>query len=92
MILSESPPTYEQAQTGFVRQYALIAARHAARRVGFFLSIPLYEMSLATKTLEFQRATDAHRECADAFANAGRGLQAPSIISPLAREPDQRPA
>ena len=68
---------YEEAQDkASCAKYALVAARHAADVLAFHDASHFYEMALRTRVLDPRTERMAHLECANAFANAGRGLQA----------------
>lgn len=68
---------YEQAQDHrLCAKYAIIAAGRASDILAFNEAARYFEMALATKALDSEGARGAHRECADALARAGRGLDA----------------
>lgn len=68
---------YEQAgDTQACARYALMAARRASNVLAFNDAARFYEMSIGTGTLAPVDLRMAHRDCADALANAGRGPQA----------------
>ena len=56
--------------------YALQAANRAIEVLAFHKAAAFYEMALAAGALDASQTRAAHRQCADALANAGRGSEA----------------
>ncbi len=68
---------FEQAhEAESCARYALLAARKAVEVLAFNKASRFFEMALATRSLDANATRMAHRECADALANAGLGPRA----------------
>ncbi len=68
---------FEQAHDSrLCAEYALLAARRAVKVLAFNKAARFFEMALSTQTPDAGDRRAAHRECADALANAGLGPEA----------------
>ena len=68
---------YEKAQEpNTSSRYALEGARRAVKVLAFHRAAGLFEMALRSQALDEAERRAAHKECADALANTGRGPEA----------------
>ncbi len=67
---------YQSHDLTLCAKYALVAGGRASEVLAFNEAARFFEMALSTRVLDPGTQRIAHRECADALANAGRGSQA----------------